>query len=100
MTGVLTVAKDDVVDSEGDGEDVVAVHPGIATAGFVTVGAGVIGSHPEAADFTGVDITDKYPAAEATVVVVAPVDGVVVAGDVTDVHVQTRGPHIAHISQV
>ena len=38
--------------------------------------------------------------AEVDGAVVAAVDGVVAAGDVTDVHVQTRGPHIAHISQV
>ena len=46
-----------MVDSDVDGEEVVAVHPGMDTASFFTVvAAGVGGSHPEAVALTGVEI--------------------------------------------
>ena len=51
----VTDVEDDVVDS--DGEVVVVVHPGIDTAGFLTVAAGVSGIHPEAVALTGEEIS-------------------------------------------
>ena len=46
----VTAVEDDVVDNER--EIVVVVHPGIDTAGFLTVAAGVSGIHPEAVALT------------------------------------------------
>ena len=51
----VTNVEDDVVDR--DGEVVVVVHPGIDTAGFLTVAAGVSGIHPEAVALTGEEIS-------------------------------------------
>ena len=52
---VTVTAEDDEVDSDGE-VVVVAVHPGMDTAGFLTVAAGVSGSHPEAVALTGEEI--------------------------------------------
>ena len=52
----VTAVEDDEVDSDGE-VVVVAVHPGIDTAGFLTVAAGVSGIHPEAVALTGEEIS-------------------------------------------
>ena len=58
LTCSYCIQEQDVVDSDVDGVEVVAVHPGMDTAGFFTVvAAGVCGSHPEAVALTGVEIS-------------------------------------------
>ena len=81
---VATSIKDGVlavVDSDGDGGDVVAVHPGIVTAG-------VGGIHAVADDFPGVEIWN--PVLVYTVAIVAV--RVAGEGDVSaGIHIATAG---------